>query len=128
MLENKILLRPILSGIISILGILIFSSFILSLLLQFTTITEASVHWFILPITLITLFIGGFIAGQRSGQRGWYVGALTGLAYLVLIWLITFLGFDSTLSLKNMIYYALYLILAIVGGMVGVNMSPKRYN
>jgi putative membrane protein (TIGR04086 family) len=122
------LIRPILTGVIAIVAILIVFSFILSLMLHFTMIQEASIQLFLLPITLLTLFIGGVIAGYQSGGKGWYFGGVTGLAFLLIAWLVSFLGFDILLSLKNLLTYLSYLLLAMMGGMVGVNMSPNRYN
>lgn len=119
-------IRPILSGIVSIVSILFIFSFILSLLLHFTMIQEASIQWFLLPITLLTLFIGGVIAGYQSGQKGWYIGGLTGLTFLLIAWLVSFLGFDMLVTLKNLLIYVAYLLLAMIGGMFGVNMSPHR--
>lgn len=118
--------RPILSGIVSIVSILFIFSLILSLLLHFTMIQEASIQWFLLPITLLTLFIGGVIAGYQSGQKGWYIGGLTGLTFLLIAWLVSFLGFDMLVTLKSLLIYVAYLLLAMIGGMFGVNMSPHR--
>lgn len=120
------LIRPILSGILSIVSILFAFSLMISLLLHFTMIKEASVHWFLLPITLLTLFIGGVIAGYKSGQKGWYFGGVTGLAFLLIAWLVSFLGFDMLVTLKSLLIYLAYLLLAMIGGMFGVNMSPHR--
>lgn len=120
------LIRPILSGIVSIVSILFIFSLILSLLLHFTMIQEASIQWFLLPITLLTLFIGGVIAGYQSGQKGWYIGGLTGLTFLLIAWLVSFLGFDMLVTLKSLLIYVAYLLLAMIGGMFGVNMSPHR--
>lgn len=119
-------IRPILSGIVSIVSILFIFSLILSLLLHFTMIQEASIQWFLLPITLLTLFIGGVIAGYQSGQKGWYIGGLTGLTFLLIAWLVSFLGFDMLVTLKSLLIYVAYLLLAMIGGMFGVNMSPHR--
>lgn len=120
------LIRPILFGIVSIVSILFIFSLILSLLLHFTMIQEASIQWFLLPITLLTLFIGGVIAGYQSGQKGWYIGGLTGLTFLLIAWLVSFLGFDMLVTLKSLLIYVAYLLLAMIGGMFGVNMSPHR--
>jgi putative membrane protein (TIGR04086 family) len=123
---NRLLLRPVISGLVAIVSILFLASLILTLILHFTSVKEASVEWFLLPITLLTLFIGGGIAGYRSGSRGWYFGGLTGLSFLVFAWLISFLGFNSVFTYTNLMLYFSYLLLAIVGGVVGVNMSPRR--
>lgn len=119
-------IRPIISGIVTIIVILLISSFFLSLLVHFTSISERSVEWLILPLTMLTLFIGGMIAGVRSGERGWYVGGITGLLFVIVSWLLTFLGFNSTIETQQLLLYLGYLVLAILGGMFGVNMSPQR--
>jgi putative membrane protein (TIGR04086 family) len=123
---NRLLLSPIVSGLVAIVGILFASSLLLSLILHFTTIQEASIQWFLLPITLLTLFMGGVIAGYKSGSKGWYFGGLTGLSFLFIAWLVSFLGFDSVFSYQNLLLYISYLLLAVLGGVIGVNMSPKR--
>lgn len=125
-MENRLLIKPIISGIISIIAILLSVSLILSLILHLSATHAASVEWFLFPITLVTLFIGGVIAGYKSGTKGWYYGGLTGISFVLLIWLISFLGFDVSLSIKNSLFYISYVLLALIGGIVGVNMSPHR--
>lgn len=117
---------PIFSGLITIICILFGISLLLSLLLHFTSMTEASIEWFLLPLTLLTLFIGGVVSGYKSGTKGWYFGGMTGILFLLLIWLVSYLGFDMTLSSKNLTLYLFYFLLSLIGGIVGVNMSPQR--
>lgn len=119
-------IKPILTGLLAIIVLLFFSSICLTFLLHFTSIQESSIHWFIMPITLITLFIGGLIAGYTAGGKGWYVGAVTGLGFILLSWLASFLGFDLSLTSKQFLLYSLYLLAAIIGGIIGVNLSPQR--
>lgn len=123
---SRLQIAPIISGLIVIIAILFLSSLLLSVLLHFTSLQESSVQWFIMPITLITLFIGGLIAGYKAGGKGWYVGTLTGLGFIILSWLISFLGFDLPPSVKQFLLYGLYLVAAIAGGIIGVNLSPQR--
>jgi putative membrane protein (TIGR04086 family) len=125
-MENKLWLKSILMGLLAIVVLLFTFSLILSIVIHFSSVQEATIEWILLPVTLITLFFGGFIAGMKSGARGWYVGGVTGTAFLFLVWLISFLGFDASLSLSNLYIYLSYLILSIGGGVVGVNMSPNR--
>lgn len=119
-------IRPILSGIITIIIILLVSSFILSILVHFTSVSERSVEWLMLPLTMLTLFIGGMMAGSKSGEKGWYVGGLTGLIFVVISWLLTFLGFNTAIELQQFLLYLGYLVLATLGGMFGVNLSSQR--
>ncbi|WP_202080189.1 TIGR04086 family membrane protein [Caldalkalibacillus salinus] len=113
-------------GLTGIVVILLVISLFLSLLLHLSAVKESSVQWVLLPMTLLSLFIGGAIAGFRSGQKGWYVGGMTGVLFLLLIWLISYLGFNTALSVKSTVIYVSYLLLTILGGMIGVNISPHR--
>lgn len=119
-------LRPVILGVLTIITVLIITSFILSLLLQFTTLQEQSLGWFILPFTLFTLLIGGVVSGYRSGHKGWYFGGLTGMCFILITWLISFLGYNAAVTLNTLLMYVGYLAIAIIGGIIGVNMSPQR--
>ncbi|GAA0354846.1 TIGR04086 family membrane protein [Bacillus horti] len=118
--------RPIITGVSTIIVVLLSISLCLSLLLHFTSLKESSIEILLLPISLLTLFIGGLISGYKSGTKGWYVGALTGLAFILLSWILSFLGFDLSFSLKAVLIYLFYLLLAMLGGIIGVNLSPHR--
>lgn len=118
--------RPILTGVLTIVTVLLMISLLLSLIIHFTSIKESSVNWFLLPASLLTLFIGGVISGIKAGAKGWYVGGLTGFIFILLTWLFSFLGFDLSISLKTMLLNGSHLLLSILGGMIGVNLSSQR--
>lgn len=119
-------IRPVINGVLTIIVSLLLISLLLSLVLHFTAVKESSINWFLLPAALLTLFVGGLISGYQSGTKGWYVGALTGFSFIVVTWLFTFLGLDSSISAKTLLLNGSYLLLAIIGGMIGVNLSPHR--
>jgi putative membrane protein (TIGR04086 family) len=123
---GRLQFRPILAGYLTMIIMLLVISAILSFLLAFTSLRESSVQWFFLPVTLLTLFIGGVIAGYRAGEKGWYYGAIGGALFTLTVWLISYLGFDFTPTTKNFILYVAYILLAMLGGMIGVNMSPRK--
>ncbi len=125
---NRHVFRPVLTGVVAVVIILFAVSLIMSLLLHFTSLRESSLHWFLFPITLVTLFIGGAIAGYQSGTKGWYYGGLTGIVFLLFTWLISYLGFDLSFQFKTAWLYAALLLLSVMGGMIGVNMSPQQTN
>ncbi|MDQ0339521.1 putative membrane protein (TIGR04086 family) [Caldalkalibacillus uzonensis] len=123
---GKLSLRPVLMGLLFIIMILLSLSLIFSLVLHFTSVPETSLQWFLLPTTLITVLIGGLIAGYQSGRKGWYFGGLTGLGFIVLSWLFSFLGYDASVSLYTLMLYSGFLLIAMLGGIIGVNLSPQR--
>lgn len=119
-------LRPVLAGLIFIVVTLFVLSLIVSAILLFSSLTENAVQWFLLPVTLVTVMIGGLIAGSKAGHKGWYFGAMTGLGFIILSWLLSFLGFNLSPDLHTVLIYIGCIIIATLGGIVGVNLNPKR--
>lgn len=118
--------RPVLTGLGTIICLLLVISVILSLLLHYTSLQESSLSWLLLPATLLTLFIGGCVSGFLSGTRGWYFGGCTGISFILFTWLISFLGFESSLRWEALWLYLTFLGLAMIGGVIGVNLSPPK--
>ncbi|MDY0396850.1 TIGR04086 family membrane protein [Virgibacillus halophilus] len=71
----------LLYGWIVILGMVLTTSFILALLLRFSSFNDPALSWVTLVIGLITLFIGGIIAGVKAKKKGWVIGAVTGAGF-----------------------------------------------
>ncbi|AZB43765.1 TIGR04086 family membrane protein [Bacillus sp. FJAT-42376] len=125
-METKKWGKAILSGLIAIFSAAVAISLIFSLLLKFTGMTERSIQWMLLALSFITLFIGGFIAGGKGKEKGWLLGGMTALCYTLIILLFQFLGFGSALKPMQFLYHAGFLAIAMLGGMIGVNMSSDR--
>lgn len=116
----------ILYGVITTFVIVLTSSIVLSLLLRFTKIQESSLTWVILTLSFLALFIGGFVSGGKGKQKGWFVGGGTGVLFTLLIFLVQFLGYQTSFSIEQMSYHIGYIIIAVLGGVMGVNMTGKR--
>ncbi len=116
----------ILYGVITTFVIVLTSSIVLSLLLRFTKIQESSLTWVILTLSFLALFIGGFVSGGKGKQKGWLVGGGTGVLFTLLVFLVQFLGYQSSFSIEQMSYHIGYIIIAVLGGVIGVNMTGKR--
>lgn len=112
-------------GLLFIFAIILVVGFGLSLLLQFSNVTEQSLQWITAIITFLALFIGGFIAGGKGREAGWVLGSVTGLGFVIIIFLIQFLGFNSNYELTQLIYHVAYVLTATLGGVIGVNVSSK---
>ena len=128
-MESKNLGKAVLFGVIAIFLLAIVSSFIFSLLLRFTSVQESSLQYVMTSISFLSIFIGGFITGGNGKQRGWLIGGATGLTYSLIIFLFQFLGYDSLFSFEQIIYHICYILTAMMGGILGVNIvgsSPKN--
>nr|WP_322091005.1 TIGR04086 family membrane protein [Cytobacillus massiliigabonensis] len=96
------------------------------MLLTFTSLQESSLQFVVTAISFVSLFIGGFISGGKGKQKGWMVGGLTGLSYSIIIFLFQYLGQDSLFNLQQVIYHVCYILTAMMGGILGVNMSNNK--
>ncbi|MFB6468017.1 TIGR04086 family membrane protein [Cytobacillus sp. Hz8] len=126
--ESKKIGSSILYGIITIFLLLIVTSFVMSILLKFTSLQESSLQFVVTAISFITLFLGGFISGGRGKQKGWLLGSLTGLVFSLIIFLFQFLGLNRLFSMETLIYHTCYILTAMMGGILGVNMTTKSRN
>lgn len=110
-------------GLIGVLFIAVAFSFVISLILSFSSLTEASFSWFILIVSFLALFIGGMIAGVKAKEKGWMVGAGTALLFTVITLLIQYLGYNSTFTMEQYLYHGGYLLASVFGGIIGVNLG-----
>ena len=75
---------------------------------------------------LLSLFIGGFIIGKNSKQKGWLEGLKLGGLFLTLLILFQYLGLRIHFSVKTILFYALLLVSCVFGSMLGINKRAKE--
>ncbi len=75
---------------------------------------------------LIALFVGGFVIGKKSKQKGWLEGLKLSGIFLVVLVLFQYLGLHSSFSLKNVLFYVLLIVSTVFGSMIGINKSSKN--
>ncbi|MCF3941868.1 TIGR04086 family membrane protein [Oceanobacillus alkalisoli] len=115
----------LLYGWVFILLFIVVSSFVLALVLQFTTISQWMLSWVAFSVGLVGLFIGGMITGIKGKSKGWVVGGLTGLGFTLFIFLVQYLGYQNGFSIQQMLHHSGFILAAIFGGMIGVNLFQK---
>ncbi|WP_226667236.1 TIGR04086 family membrane protein [Metabacillus litoralis] len=125
-METKKWGKAILYGLMTIFIMALVTSLIFSLLLKFTNLTESSITWVLLGISVLTLFIGGFVAGGNGKEKGWLVGGITALLYSIIILLFKFLGHGQIFTSVELMYHGGFLLVAMFGGVFGVNMASSR--
>ncbi|AQX53634.1 TIGR04086 family membrane protein [Priestia flexa] len=110
--------------IIFIIGFVI--SLLLALLLKFSSVTEQALQLWIAILSFLAVFIGGFMSGGKSGSKGWMIGGATGLIYSVLMLMLQFLGYNELFSAQQLLFHGGFLLVAMLGGVIGVNLSGSR--
>lgn len=120
MLQQKQLLALI-YGWIVVFAVLIVSSIIIALFLKFTTFNEPLLSWVTLAVGLISLFIGGLIAGLKGQMKGWIIGLIVGIGFSCFTFFYQYISLKQLFTLEQTLYHLLYIFVAMVGGIVGVN-------
>lgn len=120
------MIQSVLYGLGTIYVIAALFSLLFSLLLRFTSLQENEIGLGITIISFIAIFFGGMIAGGKGKEKGWFLGVLTGLSYTLLNFLFQYLGFDSFFTMEQIVYYTLFILTAMIGGIVGVNSIGNR--
>lgn len=114
---------PLLSGLIYSFIVMGITTLVTSLLLTLTNQDEHVLPTYAFIIHALSLSIGGWMAGKRSGKKGWYYGGICGTIYGIIILLVGFLGFDQGIDLQALLLLAGSFVVSAIGGMLGVNTS-----
>ncbi|SFA94585.1 putative membrane protein, TIGR04086 family [Bacillus sp. UNCCL13] len=89
---------------------------------------EGSLHYIVTAISFVGIFGGGFISGGKGKHKGWLIGGVTGTAYSFIILLFQYLGYDELFSTEQVIYHVCYILICMMGGILGVNMNSNTRN
>lgn len=119
---NKNVTRVIKGSIFAIVVTLILL-FIYACLLTFTSLSETTMTPVIITIAGISILIGSSISSLKIKKQGMLNGALVGLIYMILIYLISSIfltGFD--MNTKSIIMIIVGTIAGMIGGIIGVNL------
>ncbi|NRD75963.1 TIGR04086 family membrane protein [Bacillus sp. BRMEA1] len=125
-METKSFGTSVLYGLIFIFAFAAICSLIISLILKFTAARETSLQYIVTAISFIALFGGGFLSGGKRKEKGWLIGGATGIIYSLIIFLFQYLGYDRLFDMQQMIYHICYILIAMMGGILGVNLSSNH--
>lgn len=105
---------------ISFFGLLI-TMFLVTLLNYFNIINESFLSILQIVVPAIWLFVGGFLIGRNSSNKGYLEGIKFGLIFVILFLLISLLGIGEKFEVKAIIYYLILISSSMIGSMIGIN-------
>lgn len=122
--ETKENLIRIIKGSGIALGITILSLFIFAILLTYTNIQENTMIPVVIIITAVSILIGSSLSTLRIKKNGLLNGALVGVIYILLIYIISSLtGSGFSLNIMSIIMLVSSIITGMIGGIIGVNLN-----
>ncbi len=117
------MITNVFKGICISLLFTILSLFVFSCLLVYTNLSENLMQPVVIAITGISILIGSSIGNRKAKKNGMLNGAITGIAYILCIYIISSIvnGGNFALNIQSIIMMAIGVIGGIIGGIIGVN-------
>lgn len=100
-------------------GTLIILTFIFNTLNYINLITGILFKIVKVIIPIISYFIAGYIMGRNTSKKGYLNGLSIG-AIITIIYIIISLLFKCSIGIKTTAFYLLYIIVSIIGSMIGI--------
>lgn len=95
-----------------------------AVLLTYTSLQENNINAVMLATTSVSCTLCGFITGRKATQKGILWGALSGLAYIIVMLLISISTVGNfSFSPKMLISIGLSLCCGALGGIIGININ-----
>lgn len=95
---------------------------IYSCLLTFTNIKESTMPWVVICVTALSILVGSFISSINIKKNGLTNGALVGLFYILIIYLLSsIISGNFGLTNASVIMMIASILAGAVGGIIGVN-------
>lgn len=108
-------------SLLYILSIILISTFIITILNYFNIIGSKMLAILKILIILIAMFIGGYLIGKTSKQKGWLEGIKLGSIVIIILALFNLLGLNQNFSSTQLIYYLILIIGCTLGSMIGIS-------
>ncbi len=121
----KRMLRPLLWG--SVVGIAVCAVLLLIAAAVMTSgaISNAMVTPIAMAAATVAAFVGGLVAARLSGERGLLYGAASGLAWFLLVTVISLAALHEIRGSTLLLRAALTVAGGAFGGVLGVNMKKR---
>lgn len=113
----RVLKGSVFAVVLTLILLLIYSAF-----LTYTKLNESTMPVFIIGITAISILVGSLISSANIKKNGLTNGALVGLIYIVVIYLLSSIISKSfSLNIYSIIMIIASVIAGAIGGIIGVN-------
>ena len=100
---------------------------ILSFIMLYSSMSEQMIRPMVLVVSLIAMVIVGFVASRGSNIRGFLIGGIAALLYMLILYIIGVLVFSAPpFNLNGLIRFLYAFVAGAVGGVLGKNIFAKK--
>lgn len=100
-------------------GIILITTIILTVLNYFNILSGLPLKITMLIIPIAGVFIGSFLIGKSSNQKGYIEGLKYGIVWIILLTIISLL--TKSFHITSIIYYVITLLLSVLASILGIN-------
>lgn len=121
--ERPAVLRCVLN-LITAYAVTVVLVMLFALLLCYTDISEAWIGRGAKIITVFSVALAGALCAKSGKRSGWLVGGVSGVLYMVILYLIGYLAFGQLeLGAEAALKLVYGAVAGIVGGIIGINLK-----
>ena len=114
-------------GVVSAYIFLVIAFLVLSLVYTYTPMPDKYLSPAVSILGFVGIFVAGFVAAAKAGNRGWLHGAVTGILFALVRIAAGYAVFGHYVPSRGIFVPLLITtFLAIIGGIVGVNKKSTK--
>ena len=96
---------------------------LLAAIMSATDVGLQVISVYYLVVTCISILYGSIYAAKKNKRKGWMVGLLVALLYMIILYLISAIFFqDLAFTGKDLLRLAIALFVGALSGMLGINL------
>lgn len=101
--------------------------FVFSIILTYTNFPESTIPTVVLTITIISIIFGAEMSGKKARTRGWLTGGITGLTYIILLYIISIIFVERPIFNSHLLVILLIsFVSGSLGGIIGINLKKSE--
>lgn len=108
------------------MGLILIFSFFINLLNYFDLLNNSVYKIILIMCSAICVFTGSYILGKKGENKGYLEGIKFGIIMIIIFYIVSVLSFDYKISLSNLIYYLVILMISSVGAIFGINKKTNN--
>ena len=109
-------------GVLRGCALTVIIAFILALVQTFSSIGDSALSVCILITTMISIMYSCVYATKKINSRGWLVGLLVAILYMLIVYIAAMVGGKDGLVIKDIWRVLLALLTGTLSGMLGINL------
>lgn len=111
-------------------GLSIFLLALFAVILTYTSVPESYISNVVFIISIVSILYAGKIATKKVKSRGWLIGSITGIVYMLILYLLSLIFTKRPVFDMHVLFiFAMGFLAGAIGGIFGINLrkQEKRY-